>query len=74
MKDKLVMALMGLVIILILSWAVTAVASSYNKTAPIKTHVVTTVNKLNTNTNMSDVKTTRPGNVPQGLQKARTNR
>jgi hypothetical protein len=74
MKEKLLMALIGFVVILILSWAVVVVASSYNITTPAKTHVQTPGNQLNKNTDRSDVKSTRPMNVPQGLEKAVTNR
>jgi len=74
MKERILMGFIGFVVILILSWAVVAVASSFNTTAPIRTQVRTTMKKVEASTDQGKVKSTRPANTPQGPKKATTNR
>jgi hypothetical protein len=75
MKERLLMGFIGFVIILILSWAVMAVASSYNSVAPIKTEVVVTENKIDLTTHDAEVDMSRTGHkLPDDTRTAPTNR
>ncbi len=77
MKERILMGIIGLLIILILSWAVSAVASSFNQTMPSATAFTPDYKTINAEESQSSkvdiVKGRESARGISGLPEAKTN-
>lgn len=77
MKEKITMLTIAVVIILMLSWAVVAMAGSYNMTInPVPGDEVVNKTAVHMDTDLSNIATdaSRPHNIPPDAEVAKINR
>jgi hypothetical protein len=74
MTERIMMLIIALVVILILSWGVTAMASSFNAAVPTVAHHDIDKSALHPESDTTDIilDASRVDGIPEGLRKAET--